>query len=185
MRFCGVDGSKFSETERNTLESKSKECPDVKDFLTVLSVCHTVIPETDDDGKVVYNAASPDEKAFVDAARDYGYEFISRKSDQIEMKDWTGQTVKYDILAIVEFTSARKRMSVIIRSKDGAMKLLTKGADNVMMERLEKSKTVGWAEEMMADFAREGLRTMVFGMRYVMFTHLHNLNLNFNLKTFF
>jgi phospholipid-transporting ATPase len=32
----------------------------------LLSVCHTVIPEVDEE-KIVYNAASPDEKALVEA----------------------------------------------------------------------------------------------------------------------
>jgi phospholipid-transporting ATPase len=39
----------------------------IKDFLVLLSVCHTVIPETDALGNIIYNAASPDEKALVEA----------------------------------------------------------------------------------------------------------------------
>jgi magnesium-transporting ATPase (P-type) len=39
----------------------------IKDFLVLLAVCHTVIPETDTLGNIVYNAASPDEKALVEA----------------------------------------------------------------------------------------------------------------------
>jgi magnesium-transporting ATPase (P-type) len=39
----------------------------IKDFLVLLSVCHTVIPETDSLGNIIYNAASPDEKALVEA----------------------------------------------------------------------------------------------------------------------
>ena len=38
----------------------------------LLSVCHTVIPETDTLGNIVYNAASPDEKALVEAGAKVG-----------------------------------------------------------------------------------------------------------------
>jgi len=44
------------------------------DFLVCLSVCHTVIPETDErTGKRVFRASSPDEEALVKAARCLGY----------------------------------------------------------------------------------------------------------------
>jgi magnesium-transporting ATPase (P-type) len=46
----------------------------IHDFLTLLSVCHTVIPETNaKTGVVTYRASSPDEEALVKAARCLGY----------------------------------------------------------------------------------------------------------------
>ena len=49
----------------------------IREFLTLLAVCHTVIPETDpNDPKVMhYQASSPDENALVNAARSFGYTF--------------------------------------------------------------------------------------------------------------
>jgi len=47
---------------------------------------------------------------------------------------------KYELLNILEFTSARKRMSVVLRkldTEDSRLFLLTKGADNVIFERLK------------------------------------------------
>ena len=49
---------------------------------------------------------------------------------------WDGQPVKFQVLNVLEFTSARKRMSVVARSPDGRLFLLTKGADNVVFSRL-------------------------------------------------
>jgi phospholipid-transporting ATPase len=46
----------------------------VKDFLTLLAVCHTVIPEVRD-GKMHYQASSPDEAALVAGADLLGYQF--------------------------------------------------------------------------------------------------------------
>lgn len=45
------------------------------EFLILLAVCHTVIPETDDEGNIIYQASSPDEAALVNAASDLGFIF--------------------------------------------------------------------------------------------------------------
>ncbi len=50
----------------------------------------------------------------------------------------TNQTLKYKLLHIVEFTSDRKRMSVIVRTREGRVMLVCKGADNVINQRLHK-----------------------------------------------
>jgi phospholipid-transporting ATPase len=47
----------------------------LREFLTLLAVCHTVIPEVQDDGKVIYQASSPDEAALVAGAELLGYRF--------------------------------------------------------------------------------------------------------------
>lgn len=46
----------------------------IQEFLTLLAVCHTVIPEVQD-GKIVYQASSPDEAALVAGAELLGYQF--------------------------------------------------------------------------------------------------------------
>ena len=47
------------------------------EFLTLLAVCHTVIPEVHN-GKMVYQASSPDEAALVAGAELLGYQFHVR-----------------------------------------------------------------------------------------------------------
>ena len=46
----------------------------IREFLTLLAVCHTVIPEIQD-GKMAYQASSPDEVALVAGAELLGYQF--------------------------------------------------------------------------------------------------------------
>lgn len=46
----------------------------MREFLTLLAVCHTVIPEVRDE-KTVYQASSPDEAALVAGAELLGYQF--------------------------------------------------------------------------------------------------------------
>jgi phospholipid-transporting ATPase len=57
----------------------SREKEVIKEFLTVLAVCHTVIPEIKGE-KMVYQASSPDEAALVSGAELLGYRFHVRGS---------------------------------------------------------------------------------------------------------
>ena len=54
--------------------SSSTEREVINEFLTLLAVCHTVIPEVRD-GKMHYQASSPDEAALVAGAEQLGYQF--------------------------------------------------------------------------------------------------------------
>lgn len=70
----------------------------IQKFLRVLAICHTAIPEVDEDtGKVSYEAESPDEAAFVIAARELGFEFFIRTQTSIslyELDPVSGNRVK-------------------------------------------------------------------------------------------
>jgi phospholipid-transporting ATPase len=52
--------------------------PVIQEFLTLLAVCHTVIPEVNEENpnEIIYQASSPDEAALVSGARTLGYKFI-------------------------------------------------------------------------------------------------------------
>lgn len=45
--------------------------------------------------------------------------------------------LKFELLSIIEFTSARKRMTSLIRMDDGSVKVLIKGADSIIIPRLK------------------------------------------------
>ena len=51
-----------------------------------------------------------------------------------------GSDREFQILNICEFNSTRKRMSTIIRTSEGKVKLYCKGADTVILERLAKNQ---------------------------------------------
>jgi phospholipid-translocating ATPase len=65
-------------------------------FLRILSVCQTAIPEEDDDGRITYEAESPDEGAFVVAARELGFEFMKRTQNGVFIRecDLSGRSVE-------------------------------------------------------------------------------------------
>ncbi len=47
-----------------------------------------------------------------------------------------GEDYEYSILNVLEFNSNRKRMSVVVRTPEGKIKLYCKGADSVIYARL-------------------------------------------------
>jgi phospholipid-transporting ATPase len=124
----------FEELRRRLSEDEGREADVVREFVALLAVCHTVIPEVKD-GQVIYQASSPDEAALVSGAELLGFRFHTRKPRSIFV-DVLGRDQEYQILNVCEFNSTRKRMSTIIRTPSGKIKLYCKGADTVIYERL-------------------------------------------------
>ncbi|KAL3654359.1 putative phospholipid-transporting ATPase 9 [Castilleja foliolosa] len=145
----------------------------IREFFRLLAICHTAIPDVDvNTGKVSYEAESPDEAAFVIAARELGFEFFKRTQTSVTMNELdpvSGKRVErsYKLLNVLEFNSTRKRMSVIVRDEEGKLLLLCKGADSVMFERLAKNGRYFEEEtqEHVNEYADAGLRTLILAYR--------------------
>ena len=141
-------------------------------FFTVLALCHTVLTSVDPKtGEMVYKAQSPDEAALVQAAADVGFVFCGRDKEILSLRtpSTTPDVEKYELLNILEFNSARKRMSVVVRGEEGRLFLLTKGADNVIFERLRSSEEQLKVETEihLNEFANEGLRTLTLAYKII------------------
>lgn len=121
----------YDKTLLDAVRGGDKNC---FDFFRLLALCHTVMSE-DRDGKLEYQAQSPDEAALVSAARNFGFVFKERTPNTITI-EVMGVTEIYELLCILDFNNIRKRMSVILR-RDGQLRLYCKGADNVIYERLK------------------------------------------------
>lgn len=138
-------------------------------FLALLATCHTVIPERNDEkpGELKYQASSPDEGALVEGAVQLGYKFTARKPRAVIIET-NGQELQYELLAVCEFNSTRKRMSTIFRCPDGKIRIYCKGADTVILERLHKDNpTVEVTLQHLEEYASEGLRTLCLAMREI------------------
>ncbi|KAK1864367.1 hypothetical protein I4F81_006915 [Pyropia yezoensis] len=157
---------------------------------------------------IQYEGQSPDEVALVEAARDLGVILVDRSPrsvtvalrtpgvdweadasyDNMDHYDNVGPDVTYEVLAELPFDSDRKRMSLVLRAPNGDVRLLTKGADTVMLPLLrggggsgggaaaatgedgfdgELSTEVSVAAAHLDRFAADGLRTLVFAQRRV------------------
>ncbi|CAL1358050.1 unnamed protein product [Linum trigynum] len=145
----------------------------IRMFFRALALCNTAVPEEDKESHgVFYEAESPDEAAFVVAAREMGFELYERTQMTIslhELDPASGRRVDrvYKLLNVLEFSSSRKRMSVVVRSMENQLLLLSKGADSVMFERLSEHGRAFEAEtkEHIKRYAEAGLRTLVVAYR--------------------
>uniref|UniRef100_A0A8C7DPR4 Phospholipid-transporting ATPase n=1 Tax=Oncorhynchus kisutch TaxID=8019 RepID=A0A8C7DPR4_ONCKI len=145
------------------LQSNHPTAPVILDFMTMLAICHTAVPERTDD-TIVYQAASPDEGALVRAAANLGFVFSGRTPDSVIIQA-LGAEEKYELLHVLEFTSTRKRMSVIMRTPSGKIRLYCKGADTVVYDRLaDSSRYKEITLKHLEQFATEGLRTLCFAV---------------------
>lgn len=140
-----------------------------EEFMLALALCHTVVTEEnpEDPSLFDFKAESPDEAALVAVARDLGIVFKQRTRKTLTLEIY-GKSKEYEMLHIIPFTSARKRMSCILKGPDNSILLICKGADNVIYERLAQDvpdvilkKTALHLE----DFAKEGLRTLCISQR--------------------
>lgn len=158
----------FDQMKQDLKSNEGNRGKIIDEFFTLLSACHTVIPEVDDTtGEIKYQAASPDEGALVEGAAMLGYKFHTRKPSSITI-DVDGEDRTYELLNICEFNSTRKRMSAIFRCPDGKIRLYVKGADSVIIERLSDDNeyvdaTVSHLEELAVD----GLRTLCIATRLI------------------
>lgn len=157
----------FKQLAENLESHQTSEA--IQHFLVLLSTCHTVIPERDEKngGKIKYQAASPDEGALVQGAVTMGYAFVARKPRTVII-EVAGRELEYELLAVCEFNSTRKRMSTIYRCPDGKIRLYCKGADTVILERLnEDNPHVELTLQHLEEYAVEGLRTLCLAMREI------------------
>jgi len=134
------------------LESDNKE--GIEKFLWAMAICHTVVPDLQKDGTIKMNAASPDDGALVKACANLGIKFMTRKMKSGHIQECTFQVIKkggnpseqewdeqtFNVLETIDFTSSRKRMSVIAEGPDGKIMIYMKGADNYIRDRLKQDE---------------------------------------------
>ncbi|KAM4618220.1 LOW QUALITY PROTEIN: phospholipid-transporting ATPase ID [Polymixia lowei] len=108
--FNPLCDTRFKFYDNSLVEAIQLEDPSVQEFFRLLALCHTVMPEEKCEGRLLYQAQSPDEGALVTAARNFGFVFRARTPETITLCE-TGQAVTYQLLAILDFNNVRKRMS--------------------------------------------------------------------------
>lgn len=111
--------------------------------MKILSLAHMCDVEIMKSGELFYNGPSPDEVALVEFAACQNFKCTLNNDDLVKLKavfEGKETEYEYEILRKMEFNSDRKRMSVLIRdSSDGKLKLLMKGADSIMLNRIDES----------------------------------------------
>ncbi|KAF2233405.1 phospholipid-translocating P-type ATPase [Viridothelium virens] len=114
-------------------------------LLLSIALCHTCLPETHENGKIDFQASSPDELALVRAAQELGYLVVDRDTGILTIQttpnglDSEPVFENFEIMDVIEFSSKRKRMSVIVRFPDQRICVICKGADSLVMQLLKLS----------------------------------------------
>ena len=141
-----------------------------ENFFLVLSVDHDCMLEEkkgeDDSLNFNYQGPSPDEVALVDTAKHMGYVF-KRTTNIGKIVEINGTDQEIEVLHFFEFSSKRKRSSIIIKH-DGVIKILTKGADSIIIDRLSKTEDqiyLDKSNDLLQKFSLQGYRTLCYAMR--------------------
>lgn len=83
-----------------------------------------------------YEAESPDEDALVKAAFNFGFKLKARVPGSVRLQLPNDNVADFELLHTLNFDSARKRMSVIVKDPNGKIRVFCKGADTSVMSRL-------------------------------------------------
>ncbi|XP_020594001.1 phospholipid-transporting ATPase 2 isoform X3 [Phalaenopsis equestris] len=172
FRRCCISGIFYGNENGDALKDAallnaiSNNVPDVIRFLTVMTICNTVIPVKSIGGAMMYKALSQDEYALVNAASQLHMVLISKSGNFLQV-NFRGVALQYEILDILEFTSDRKRMSVVVKDcQTEKIILLSKGADEAILPHASVAgQQLRPFIDAVEQYALLGLRTLCFGWR--------------------
>ena len=145
----------------------------VEHFWTALSLCHTCSVEVSDDGEEEYICVSPDSIELVKAAKSQGWKFEeSGKPDDriVALGEDENKKINYEKLQVIEFSSDRKRETIIVRTPERKIILYCKGADSIIEQRLSKNSNqqiLSQCKYYVDKFSALGLRTLFIAMKII------------------
>ncbi len=163
----GISNFQFEDPEfvRQMRDKSHPNYENIKQYMVHLALCHTIVVQ-EEDGKITYNASSPDELALVNCAKFFNYEFMGRDEQNNIVVMVDGEKRKYKLLNVIEFNSDRKRMTVVVQTSHNKVRVLCKGADSIIMERLEPGcKYVRETSDYLEEYASSGLRTLALAQK--------------------
>ena len=156
----------------------------VEQFWYALALCHTCSIQLDEQGKEEYTCVSPDSIELVKTARDQGWKLTQSGTTsikRIQLGYYSDKTIDFERLELIEFSSDRKRETVIVKEKntdneennnDGEnntiIKLYCKGADSIIEERLSKKTPKNILKQCkfyVNKFSALGFRTLFIAMK--------------------
>lgn len=171
FKICCISGNFYgneagdASKDKQLLNAISSGSPDVVRFLTVMAICNTVIPVQSKTGAILYKAQSQDEDALVHAAAKLNMVLICKNGNILELR-FNTSAIQYEVLETLEFTSDRKRMSVVVRDcQNGKILLLSKGADEAILPYASPGQQTRIFNEAVEQYSQLGLRTLCLAWR--------------------
>lgn len=146
------------------------------EFFKAIALCHTgqLWQESAND-MPTYQASSPDEKALLEASCLLGFVYMGDENDEMKLKMPSSdaanepEIVHYKRLHTLEFSSERKRMSVIVADAENRKWLYSKGAENIIFQLCSENsrELIAKTNEHITEFAKQGLRTLAIAKRLI------------------
>ena len=168
-----IDFSNKENGNSSSSETIDKETENITEFWKALSITNEVTIG-EDKNEIKYIGTSPDDLELVKAASAQGFKLINTSSEQkiIRMGHGGDDQIIFDILNALNFSSERKRMSIIIKEKNKKKIIIyTKGADCEILKRLnyenlqkENTKLISNTIEI---FSKHGFRTLLVAYREI------------------
>ena len=154
-------------------ENSENEIEIITEFWKAIAITNEVTIG-EEKNEIKYIGTSPDDLELVKIASLQGFKLINTSSEQKIVKIGHGcdDTIEFDILNALNFSSERKRMSIIIKEKNKKKIIIyTKGADCEILKRLnyenlqkENTKLISNTIEI---FSKHGFRTLLVAYREI------------------
>lgn len=181
--------SNFFHKNNTRYLNSSKEL--IKELFLNIALNHNVLLSNEDDF-VNYQGPNPDEVALASCAYELGIKFIEKDSNKNIIKiQIFDEMLEFEVLFKIPFESAKKRSSIVIRevkSKENhiynqTVKIYIKGADNIIFDLIDensKKQILPTTKEHLDLFAKEGLRTLCYTVKYISYEDFFNWKANYN-----
>ena len=140
-------------------------------FWYALALCHTCAIQLNENDEEEYICVSPDSIELVKSARSQGWNFTSSEKSNIKKVKLgkNGEKIEeFEKLCLIEFSSDRKRETIIIKDKNGLIKLYCKGADSIIEQRLSPNSNkdiLNKGKYYVNKFSALGYRTLFIAMK--------------------
>jgi len=161
-------------SEDNSISLSLEKTDSIQEhFWYALSLCHTCTVELNDKGLEEYICVSPDSIELVKAAKAQGWSYEESGNPNIKrvkVGDFGAENINFEKLQLIEFSSDRKRETIIIKNPEGKIILYCKGADSIIEKRLSKdsnSRILAQSKYYVDKFSAQGLRTLFVAMKII------------------
>jgi magnesium-transporting ATPase (P-type) len=146
-------------------------------FFINIIVNHDVLIEENSNNEISFQGPSPDEITLVTAAYEFGFCFKSREKGIITIEIYDHEQnihkreKKFKILQKFDFTSERQCSSIVVEDlQTKRIILYIKGSDKKIFNILDNYSKQNISQKTkthLDHFAKQGLRTLCFGLRYL------------------
>ena len=143
----------------------------IENYWYALSLCHSCSVQINEQGEEEYICVSPDSIELVKTAKFQGFHLSKSNSASIKnvlLGEYDESKVEFEFLQLIEFSSDRKRETIIVKDSRGLIRLYCKGADSIIKARTSPNspeQILKQGEYYVDKFSKLGFRTLFVSMK--------------------